>query len=511
MASLISDVIKDVFKEASEKKITLTPDNYHTLFCAAAARRGLGASECKKLENYISKLDQNYQNELKKMNVRNIDELFVFISSRLNRANPTDITKISLAQTMLLKRILHAINLMHNTKAKELASSSSSMLDGTISVESLNLIRDRWFEFVSHFDDNYLKRLQKYGIKQSDDIEVIISKIEKYKDNSKAQDLEYASICELIIAALVPSIAPSADDDIARVSEHLRQNPALLSSPAMEEDIKKCILKRVRLDQNEIKHKISILDEILNNLNTQIQNFAVTLLNNGSRVDSAIFDINGMNSIDDYNSIKQKLQNTSNSLRKEISAMGLKLSDDSRVINDLKERVKELEDMIAKANISKDELTGLNNKNSFEIELANIEEANTRYGVDYTLMIIGLNSLDEIKSKYGANAKDAILSTMAKIVQNRCVNGEFIARTNADEFVILVANLDKDRAVNLAEVMINDISGYKFRYKNEHIIASASCGIAVRSSTDNQSDMIQKATQGIKAARSEGINCVRVI
>ena len=53
MASLISDVIKDVFKEASEKKITLTPDNYHMLFCAAAARRGLGASECKKLESYI--------------------------------------------------------------------------------------------------------------------------------------------------------------------------------------------------------------------------------------------------------------------------------------------------------------------------------------------------------------------------------------------------------------------------------------------------------------------------
>lgn len=511
MASLISDVIKDVFKEASEKKITLTPDNYHMLFCAAAARRGLGASECKKLENYISKLDQNYQNELKKMNVRNIDELFAFISSRLNRANPVDITKINLAQTMLLKRILHAINLMHNTKAKELANSSLSMLDGTIGVESLNLIRDRWFEFVSHFDDTYLRRLEKYGIKQNDDIETIISKIEKSKDNSKDIDLKYTKICELIIAALVPSIAPSADDDIARVSEHLRQNPSLLSSQAMEDDIKKCILKRVRLDQNEIKHKISILDEVLNNLNTQIQNFATTLLNNGSSVDSAIFDIDNINSIDDYNAIKQKLQKTSNSLRSEISAMGLKLSDDSKVIHDLKERIKELEEMIAKSSIKKDELTGLNNKNSFEVELANIEDANAKYGVDYTLMIIEINSLDEIRLKYGANAKDAILSTMAKIVQNRCINGEFIARTNSDEFMILVANLDKNSAINLAQIMINDIAGYKFRYKNEHIIVSASSGIALRSSSKNQSDMIQKASEGLMIAKSEGINCIRVV
>ena len=74
MASLISDVIKDVFKEASEKKITLTPDNYHMLFCAAAARRGLGASECKKLESYISKLDQNYQNDIKNILLSNYED-----------------------------------------------------------------------------------------------------------------------------------------------------------------------------------------------------------------------------------------------------------------------------------------------------------------------------------------------------------------------------------------------------------------------------------------------------
>ena len=68
MASLISEVIKDVFKEASDKKITLTPDNYHKLFCAAAARRGLSANECKRLEGYIARLDKSYQDEIKKIN-----------------------------------------------------------------------------------------------------------------------------------------------------------------------------------------------------------------------------------------------------------------------------------------------------------------------------------------------------------------------------------------------------------------------------------------------------------
>lgn len=509
MASLISEVIKDVFKEASDKKITLTPDNYHELFCIAAARRGLSANECKRLEGYIARLDKSYQDEIKKINVKSIDELFAFICFRLNRANLNDIAKISQAQTMLLKRVLHAINLMHNNKAKELANSSYSMLDGTINVENLNLIRDRWFEFVSHFDTNYIKRLEKYGIKQSDDIETIISKIEKFKYKTEEKNLEYLSYCELLIAALVPSIAPGADDDIARVSEHLRSNPALLTSQAMEEDIKKCILKRVRLDQNEIKQKISALDEILNNLNKQIQDFANTLLDNGSSLDSAIFEINSITSYDEYNTIRQKLQNTSNSLRSEISAMGLKLSDDSKIINELKERIKELEEMMEQSNT--DELTGVNNKNSFEIELANIEEARVKYGVDYSIVAIGINLLDEIRAKYGANAKDAILSTMAKIVQNRCVNGEFIARTNTDEFVILVGNLDKNATNSLAESMINDISGCKFRYKDEHIIVSASCGIATRSECNSQNEMLQRVNLGLQTAKNEGINCIRAL
>lgn len=42
-----------------------------------------------------------YQDELKKMNVRNLDELFAFISSRLNRINPSDFTKHTQAFPLL--------------------------------------------------------------------------------------------------------------------------------------------------------------------------------------------------------------------------------------------------------------------------------------------------------------------------------------------------------------------------------------------------------------------------
>ncbi len=129
MASIVSEVIKDVILEANSKKIVLTPDNYHMLFCEAARRRGVSVEDCKKLEKYISKLDKMYQDELKKMNVRNLDELFAFISSRLNRINPSDFTKLTQAFTLLTKRILQSISLLHNKQARNLANISVQTID----------------------------------------------------------------------------------------------------------------------------------------------------------------------------------------------------------------------------------------------------------------------------------------------------------------------------------------------------------------------------------------------
>ena len=65
--------------------------------------------------------------------------------------------------------------------------------------------------------------------------------------------------------------------------------------------------------------------------------------------------------------------------------------------------------------------------------------------------------------------------------------------------------------MSLAQTMINDISGYKFRYKDEHIVVSASCRIAIRSGANTHSDMIKKANLGLKSARSEGANCIKVL
>ncbi|MFW5625261.1 MAG: GGDEF domain-containing protein, partial [Campylobacter hyointestinalis] len=241
MASIINEVIKDAIKEANTRQLVLTPDNYMNVFCDIAKKKGVIVEDCQKLSKFISKLDPSYQTQLSKMNVNTIDELFAFITSRLNRQSSVDITKVFI---LLTKRILQSISLLHNKEARNLANISLETIDKRVSVENLEIIKDKWFDFLSNYDDSYLKHLEMYGVKQSDDLQKIINTILNSKI-SEQEDPELASLADLMIAALVPSIASSMNDELAAICEEIKAKPELLQSKAMQGDIKKIILKRV--------------------------------------------------------------------------------------------------------------------------------------------------------------------------------------------------------------------------------------------------------------------------
>ncbi|RUT51112.1 GGDEF domain-containing protein [Campylobacter fetus] len=511
MASIVSEVIKDVILEANSKKIVLTPDNYHMLFCEAARRRGVSVEDCKKLEKYISKLDKMYQDELKKMNVRNLDELFAFISSRLNRINPSDFTKLTQAFTLLTKRILQSISLLHNKQARNLANISVQTIDKKISIENINIIKDKWFNFLSDYNDDYLKKLEQYGIKNSDDLEGIVSKLLNAKFTPSSDDKDYTKLAELMIAALVPSIASSMNDELAAISDEIRAKPELLQSDGMQSDIKKFILKRVDLDKSEVKQKIVILDRILDDINEQIKYFISRVAQNENGISSIKTDLDNIRSNDDYIVVKEKLLHVSNSLEFEIKDFLAKLIENKKTISNLKARVKELEDMLlqAKEEISSDYLTNVGTKRAFEIELANIEDVYKRYKIDYSICFFDIDHFKIVNDNYGHEAGDTILSTVGKILKKQSRDIDFVGRYGGEEFVVIMPETSKDNAILFAKNILSNISNFKFLYKGEDIDITISCGVASRKDSKSDRDTLERADSHLYEAKNSGRNCVR--
>lgn len=507
MASIINEVIKDAIKEANTRQLVLTPDNYMNVFCDIAKKKGVIVEDCQKLSKFISKLDPSYQTQLSKMNVNTIDELFAFITSRLNRQSSVDITKVFI---LLTKRILQSISLLHNKEARNLANISLETIDKRVSVENLEIIKDKWFDFLSNYDDSYLKHLEMYGVKQSDDLQKIINTILNSKI-SEQEDPELASLADLMIAALVPSIASSMNDELAAICEEIKAKPELLQSKAMQGDIKKIILKRVELDKGEFAQKIAILDDILNGINDKILYFISIFKKNQADVRNIKNDIAQMGANADYTLVKNKLLNIADTLDLEITDFVSKLLNNEKTIKELNERIQDLENRLNQANqeICNDFLTGVGTKRAFESELIRIEEAYKRYGVEYCICFFDIDHFKNVNDSYGHEAGDKVLSVVGRILKKYSRGFDFIARYGGEEFVAILPKTSKEGAVSFANKILRSISGYKFMYKDQEINLTISCGISSRQDNASDTETLTKSDEMLYLAKNSGRNCIK--
>lgn len=512
MASIINEVIKETIKEANSKKLVLTPENYQMIFCEIAKKRGITVEECKKLEKYISKLEFGYQAEAKKLNVNSMDQLFAFMNSRLNRASLNDNAKLLQTFVLLSKRILQVISVLHNKEARNIANISLQTIDSKISVENIELIKDKWFNFLSNYDDDFLDRLSLYGIKKTDSLETIINVLLKEKLNPKENE-DCSDIANLIVAAMTPSIASSMNDELADVSNELKDKPELIQSSAMQDDIKKLILKRVKLDKTELKYKISSLNNILNSIDEKINSIMSLSAQSQNNVNEIKNDINNVKISDDYLVAKEKLLYIADSIDVEISELITKMEENEKANDELKKQIKELENKLMQSNkeVNVDFLTNVGNRRAFDIELANIEEAYQKYGVEYAICFFDIDYFKQVNDSYGHEAGDIILATVGRILKKNIKNIDFIGRYGGEEFVAILPKTDLDGAIEFGNKIVNGIKNYKFMYRSDTINITISCGVALRSHSKDEKNTLENADVMLYKAKKSGRNCVQAI
>ena len=83
MGSTVGEIVKATVKKMTTEGVMMTPDEYAKVFCQEAKKAGFIVEDCQKLLKLIEKLDPQTQAELKKYSVRTVDELVIFLASRL--------------------------------------------------------------------------------------------------------------------------------------------------------------------------------------------------------------------------------------------------------------------------------------------------------------------------------------------------------------------------------------------------------------------------------------------
>ena len=510
MASTINQIIKESIEALRKENLNLTPDNYSKYFCEVAKKRGFIVEDCRKIEKYSKKLNAHLQQDLKKLKVSTVDELLTFLIAKINNVNKNESEKIINSLVVMSKRILQATTLLHDKKARELANTTLSRLDFSQNSKTIDSIKDQWFDFITGYDDSFLNQLDIYGHIDKDDLKKMVKDIIKIIQKEDEGAI-YDTIAPLIIASLTPSIASSMNDDLASISYKLRNDPTSLGTKATQDEIKYFIKKRIDIDKEEVKSKVSSLDELLDEINKRIFALIDSSENSNKQVVGIQKDLQDIDlKTDSFDTVRLKLVHIASSLEFETKSLRDKMKKNHKTIKVLQTRVKGLERalLIAKKEGKEDFLTHAATKRALDEELKRAEEAYLRYKTDYSLSFLDIDRFKMVNDTYGHEAGDVILANIGKILKKYVRQTDFVGRYGGEEFLVILPGIDIKQAFYFSDKIRTIIESYKFMYKGERIKITVSCGLSQRSLENSMQDAVEKADKMLYKAKESGRNRV---
>ncbi len=507
----INDIAKEAIALINQNRELLTPDNYYKSFCLIAKKRGYIVEDCQKIEKYTKKLDPVIQNEAKKFSIREVDDFFSFLIGYLNRStnleSNTHITHLS----VLIKRLLQAITLLHDKEASELASISLDRINYTVDTKSIEMIKNKWFNFITSYDDSYLEKLDVYCRTNKKDLRLMTEEILKCfsKECDESTKKVYSKIAPVMIAALVPSIASEVDDELAVISYELQNSPESLVVDSFLEDIKKMIVRRKKLDEEKVKEKVTVLDSLLEDISFKIIDLVKKSNLSNEKIKKITNDIKNTNFKEDtLETIQKKLLKIAQSLEIETENLSSRMENNQVVIQHLYNRVKKLEKAlhVAKKEIKIDFLTSILSKRGLEEEMHKAEEGYKRYGTNFSICFFDIDYFKIINDTYGHEAGDVILKSIGELFKKYAREVDIVGRYGGEEFVVVLPNVTLRGALKFANKMRTLVKSNRFIYKNERIYVSISGGVTERKDHKSLEEAINSADEMLYKAKNSGRN-----
>lgn len=508
----VNQIIKKALERLQNEGRLLTPDFYSIAFCNEAKRAGILIEDCNHVERFIPMLDNKLQDEARQYHVRTTQEMVRFLISRLNRMNPTQCSQLLNAQTVLTKRILQAVDLLHNKEASALAQKTLTLMDEQTSPEKLDHLRQSWANFMTFYDDTFLQKLSMYGRVDTADLQGTIEHLDLGNAKGEATSMDFRDLSLLMIASLVPSIAPSVNDELAGVSEELRRNPGLLTSKTMIDEIKAAIKLRISLDKDSLKEMVVSLDTVLDKLSMQLIELIERSDSSTDEIHAIKMDLESLEAENhyDFKTAHRKLYTIAVMLEEKTARLSESLQEPSAVIHTLATRVNDLEKDLAIAQQASHEdfLTKLYNKRALDEQIKIKEAEYERYDRNYSVIMYDLDHFKKINDTYGHDAGDAVLKAFANILKKQSRNVDIVGRFGGEEFLGLLSDTDLEGAVVLANKVVDSVRKSRFVYKGQRIKVTLSAGVAERKAFPSRQATINSADERLYDAKRNGRNKV---
>ena len=509
----IQTIINKAVKRLKLEGKLLTPDFYAEAFCTEAKKANMQVEDCQHLTKFNEMLNKDLQKDLKNYNIKTMHEFVRFLISKLNRTNPTQCSDTLESETLLTKRILQVVTVLHNKEASELAQKTLDLLEHGAQPEQLDQFRQRWVNFLTTYDDTFLQKLKEYGDVDTQDLQKTIENLRlECASTEESQSINLRKISKLLVASFVPSIASSVNDTIATLSEKIEENPALLENISIENEIKSAISLRIALDKETVKEMVESIDGVLDKLSLRLIDMIESSDSSNTEIQKIKKELESYNeeSTVNFKLAHKKLFTIAVALEENTQLLSKDLKGHNEEVAALSKKVHALEKELetAKQESKEDFLTKLYNKRALD-EFMSIKEAEyKRYGRNFAIVMFDIDYFKKVNDTYGHEAGDAVLAAFAKILKKESRTVDVVGRFGGEEFLALLSETDLKGGVIFAEKVRKHVQKTRFVYKGERIQVTVSAGVSQRSDHISLQAAINSADEYLYKAKKEGRNRV---
>ncbi|MEA1955279.1 MAG: GGDEF domain-containing protein [Campylobacterota bacterium] len=510
----IQSIIKKAIKRLELEGKLLTPDFYAEAFCKEAQKAGIQSDDCSKVEAFKNTLNKDFQKELKNYNLTTMSELSRFLISKLNRTNPSHCADMLDSQSILIKRILYAVEMLHNKQATALATQSIKLLSEEPTALELDQFKQLWMNFTESYDDTFLEKLKLFGDIDRTDLKTTIEKL-KISKASLENSIEFTNpkeIASLLVSSLVPSISSTVNEKILLLSKKIKQDPNILNNENIDKEIKKAISLRIALDKESVKEMISSLDGVLDKLSNRLIEMIESSDSSNIEIKSIKKELESYSTHTETNFKKahQKLFTIAIALEKNTQSLSKDLRVHSDEVTVLSKKIQDLEVELvqAKESSKEDFLTKLYNKRALDEHMQIKEGEFERYGHNYSIVMFDLDHFKNVNDNFGHAAGDAVLAAFAKILKKETRNVDIVGRFGGEEFMAILEETDSKGGFVFAEKVRKNVQKARFMYKGERIAVTVSCGVCERKSNSSLKNTVNSSDENLYKAKESGRNKV---
>lgn len=157
-----------------------------------------------------------------------------------------------------------------------------------------------------------------------------------------------------------------------------------------------------------------------------------------------------------------------------------------------------------------DALTGLPNRAAFQEALdRSFRHAASKEG-ELALLFINLDEFKPVNDVLGYTVGDQLLMSVAQRLRRLITGGDTLARFSGDQFVILMNKASQPDAVQLAQLILEDVAqAHQVAEREVHL--TASIGVAIPEPGDSVAErLLQKADMAMQRAKQNGRNTFEV-